>query len=727
MTRGLLSTLPFRLLSLALLAGPLAAQDLERALENADLKAEAEQWSEARQVLLAALSDQESQEALLAHYGTVRNRLAYWAFRERYPSLGPLELMHGEVVSYKERTGKIKIRYDWTQMSSRERQADFLRVKEVWYYRLPFEDAIKIDIAGTWPADDIEPVAMVMGYQRAEECGWRLVPGFLRESDGPTIRMPMQVRRFGKPFENLAQSVEKLDEPEGKWAYGADFRRGSFTLRRGRKKIGSWKTRYPNLVPGLVGFSTQGLQEVTLEGELKKEALGPALEEKRAALQADFEEEYDFHSELPDWFQELVKASEAKDHLRLPEGAPATVAAEWENLLQAYGEEAFSIDEWIEAHKLKGQALEFYARAVEDARSGRWLKCRENIAEARNRKLDFGPLLALEAEARYFCGERDAALRQLEAALRTWPDDAGYTFARLHGRRSGPEAMAAATSKAMESGGLAPRIMQLETRLRKSLAGPAGAESGVFQGRAVRVLSDGSNQSAANVGEAADTIIPIMAPYLVGFLQPKEPLRILHFETESSLKAFLTGLGLDEEIRGYVPELRTVFYHGEGVPGRHPRLIDAVCRAFMDTCIDVTRAPRWFVEGNAAFFAWSRINDDGALVAQVHHPFCAEMRGNEELFFTQPHQMMQLPPWEENKHAIWVAAEGWLLVHYLRNHPDADRRNLLAGYIQSLLRGQDRRTVYQQSFNEKVGGELPGEMADYRKEMIRKHREQMDS
>lgn len=709
----------------------LFSQDLDGVLASAKAKAQDGDWADAHQSFLDGIQSEDFKDAVLRRYAEISQNLVEWSFRQEYPQLGPNELLAGQVLSHKEKQRLLRIQYDWSALSDEERKGDFFEYRDEWFFTLPFEDKIKIEMKGNWP-EDVERISMVIGYDREDAAGWRFVPGYHRTKSAPTVRMPMQVKRFGKPLENLAQSSDKLEEPEGDWSYAVEFRRGSFTMKRGRKKAGSWKTKYPDKVGGHLGVGGNGIETVTLEGIYSEAALDRALRDKRRVLQESFKRNFDFHPQMPDWFQELSRSAAEDTVNRLPETASRTASSAWEEVRGPF-EGAFHFDDWLKEAEMKAPLAD-YALTVATAREGSWRNCLDAAQKAKAAGMDFGPLLALEARARFLCGNPGQAIEALETALPAWPNDAGFVLADLKGRQYGPEEKAKALDQAIAHGGLAPRIVNLRTQLNRALQGPGQTNNLEHETRIVRILSNGTKESAETLAENVEGLLKTIGSYFLGFRQPREPVTLMHFTTNTSRENFCGRVGLPAHSLGYIPHLRLILHQDENSKRRKDQyrwlnadrsLRRAVCRYFMDSTIDIQAAPRWFVEGNAAFFTWSHLNESEALIWDVNMAACANLKSNEQLFF-QPHQLAGLPAWEWEEHGIWLWAEGWLLVQFLRNHEKREWQNRYALYSQGVLEGLDRSALFEKAFGQDLKGRLNRDLENSRREMVDRYEKQLD-
>ncbi|HEX9795274.1 MAG TPA: hypothetical protein VGC54_14925 [Planctomycetota bacterium] len=280
-------------------AAPAAAQDLDAVLAEAGALADRGRPGEARNTLRAALADPTHEAAACQRLGEVRGLLGAWAFAETHLDSGPADLLHGELVRWKERTMELVVRYDWIGLDAAARDADFLRDDDGWFFRVPFASDARVTVRGRWP-DPPQPVSAVLGFDLADRGGWRFVPGWLDEAATPRRLQSLLAERFRTDLETFERTAERLPAPTGEFAFSVAEKRGEFTFRVGRRKIGTWSTRFPHRLAGLAGLQGAGIEEVEIGGRVDSAAWHAFAAERMAELERRFLlEEWDWRADLP--------------------------------------------------------------------------------------------------------------------------------------------------------------------------------------------------------------------------------------------------------------------------------------------------------------------------------------------------------------------------------------------------------------------------------------------
>ncbi|HEX9795275.1 MAG TPA: hypothetical protein VGC54_14930 [Planctomycetota bacterium] len=697
-------TIPIRFAlvsAVAVLVGaPATAQDLDRALTDAGKLAAAGKFDLAKARVQEELAFESTRGRLLARYGEVRHLFADWTFESRHGALQPQDLLAGEVAKWKDRNLKATLRWDWPKLDDEGRFADFRRFDDAWLFRVPIGAEFTVEIEGEWNPEDPAPVSILFGVDPDAKSGFKITPGFHRTEVKPDIRMPRRVGRFGEPREVLLETVqEDLEEPTGSYRYTFEVKRGKFTLKKGSKRLGEWDTRFREHIPGLIGFSAARLTRFEVEGELDPASWQARGDERRARLRESFRSrEYEPMADMPEWFRKQVAAAEARLPLRAPENAPAEVVAAWGELT----DRASDFAEWTVRTKAQSVAgVAEYAHAVHSASRGAWAECRDACTAARHAGLDSGPLMALSARARFHCDDRDGARKMLEAELEKWPDDAGWEFARTVGRILGPREMLKALDRAVAAGGLAPRILENRSRIAEALEGPAGEKSFRHSVGQVVVLSDQDQESAKTVANWTLEILQGILQRQPTLAMAREPLVVLHFREAATRRIFCTRLGLPEDAKGYLPDLRMTLLEGD--PGDETEfkafLHPQIWEHHLDGHMDLDAVPDWFRVGYGNFFQACNLRD-GFLIAYPHHALLRKAQENGETTFFQPDQLIKLPRAEWLQYPDWTGCESWLLVHFLEMTQEPGYAGRLGKYLTALREGQDPLQAWQAAFSD---------------------------
>ncbi len=674
-----------------LIPAPLAALGLDGTLAAADEQAAAGEYQKARKTLLAALGEGADRGAVLAAMDGIERRLAAWAFAETAPEPEPGDLLAGEVRSWKEKGYKLRITYDWAGLDPAERSKDFFSAGEMTFFRVPLTGDFKLVLEGDHPADPGE-FALLAGFDREGENGWKFTPGYKREKTKPVLLLPRRAERIGAPFELFETEVEGLDEPEGDWIYSIELRRDTFTFKRGSKKLGSWKTEFSDRTDGYIGFLGAGVREVELTVALQPQAW----ETRRDVLverhrESFLREEYDVSADLPAWYAEMKAASAAAIPGRPPEGIPEEAARDWAQLLDP--DLPMTAADWVEAHPGLEAGPAAFATALRYATFGEWRACAAQVEAARAALPEFGPLLALEARARFHTNERRKAVEELRPHLAAWPDDIGPTLARLSGRLEGPRAMLAALDETLAAGGLSDRVRDARRVLQTALAFPEEPGNQRFSGTAIHLFSDGPQEFTQELGQSSVALIGFLTRYWSQVRTPQEPHFVLHFRGEEGRLDFCRRAGLPEDARGYLPAYRislVVLDPLTADPAAPVPLFSALWEQFLDTTVDVEVAPRWFVKGFGGI-AGGCVNVGAGVELHANRELIRASSQNEAGWFFTPGQLVNLPDAEWDKHVHWAEPEAYLLVRYLWAHAPREQQDQFRAFADTVLHGLTRQ------------------------------------
>ncbi len=701
---------------LVLLLSPLVpAQGLDEALAAADELAASGNYGPARQALIEDLAAAPDRGPVLARIGEIQQRLADWAFYERVSNPGPEDLLSGTVKSWKDKGLKFKLIYDWEELSPAARSDDFFAAEDQWFFRIPLTKDLKFKLEGDWPADPAN-FALLAGFDEHGVSGWRFTPGFRRTKIKPIVTLPQRAERIGRPFEVFHTTTEDLDEPAGSWAYSIELRKGTFTFKRGNKKIGAWKTKYPDQTDGYLGFSGVGIKRLEFSGQLDPDAWAnrslELLERKRERF---LREEYDIAPDMPDWYRELKAASDAAPPMRAPDGVPQAVAKDWDQLSDP--DAAIELEKWANMRGGLEAGPAAYVSALRYRLFGEWQACDAQLKIARQEGLgEFGPVLALEAMARFHLGARQKSIEELRPHLEAWPDDVGYTLARLNGRVFGPRKMLESFDEAVAAGGLSESIADSRRVLQTALA--FAREDGVtrFSGSVVHLFSDGDPDFAQDLGRGAVAAIGFMSRYWSQVRQAREPLMVLHFRSQDHRRAFCQDAGLPADAEGYLPPYRLslVVLDPERADVVQPRpLFTALWQQYLDSTLDVEHAPRWFVHGFGGVMGGCVVAGSGVDL-RVNLDLILDSSENDAGWFFSPTQLANLPHGEWDKHRHWAVCESYLLLRYLWSHAPRKEQDMFRAYANALFEGKTRGEAWKMLFGTIDLNALVSALAAYR-------------
>ncbi|MCH2111632.1 MAG: hypothetical protein MK213_02145 [Planctomycetes bacterium] len=695
-------------LLLGILPAALPAQDFDERVAAADELAAQESFKEALDTLRRTLAHEEYREQILRDYPAILQRLSDWTFLAKTGDLSAQDLLVGTISSFKEKKRSLRIVWDWTNLNAEQRNQDFLKVKEDWLFAVPVQGNVKFTLEGNFEGTD--PISIVAGFDLKKKSGWRFSPGFKRTTPTPVITMPLQCKRIGKPFENFFHSSDKLEEPEGEWAYTLEIKKDKFTFKRGNKKVGTWKTKYPDIVPGYIGFHAPGLESIELSCELQEEAWVVKQEELEKALRDRFQrDEYDPLGDMPEWFRTSLETSKLAVPFRQPDGVSQE---EWDALAAAEWASA----EWLKETNLQGGERE-YALAYAHYLRGDARKTLPATKAALDAGFDFGPVHALGAWARFISGGKTGALADLTAQLEAWPDDCGAMLVKLAGRRAGPREALKQVETALASGALSDNILALRKSLQEVLVGPAGPASERYSGQLATVLSDATPDAATAVGEWAESFHRYLSRSFLEIQRPKGPLHILHFSDEASLSLFLRRAGLDPSLRGHLPDQHTLLVVWDAESEDPPEgFYGDLFRLYAHTSLGNWGGPRWLVHGLVQWFNGGKMEGE-VFRSHPNRDALARCAENEDGLFFRPHQLARLPAqvWEQDENAAyWAYCESYLLVHFLFSNDTGPYAGSFRRFLGGAAIGMSANEAWNAAFSKVDLDEFFAQLSDFR-------------
>lgn len=652
---------PSRLLSTLLLSAslsqPLLAQDFATGVDAADQLAANQDWSGAHAALKAAMEQADDRREVLIRLPELQQRLADWTFEQRTGKITAQDLFTGKVKSFKEKSLQLKIVWDWANMTTSQRENDFMKVGNDWFFNTQLGNKLKLTLKGEFDGHD--PVTLLGGYNLANNSGWRFVPGFKDKKKQRVVTM--SCRRVGKTPERLAYSADGIEIHGGEWSYTLELTRGSFTLKRGNKKAGRWKTKHPELTKGYAGFFAPGLTSVELSASIDPERWAHKEAELQRALRDRFARgDYDASADIPDWLGEM----QAKSALAKPLRAPKDSGSGWDQLLAP--KQGFDVEDFIRNRSLNQQHAD-YARALYAYANGDLAAADKFCRQAAANGLDFGPLWDLHGRAKFATGGRTRALDLLRAHLNDWPDDCGRTLAWLSGRRAGPTAALKAYQEALAAGGVGVEIIRNRASLETALAGPIGQLSSRWTGKNIIVLSDSGSASAEIIGQWADSFITYLGRDFLEFQKPKGQIQLLHFGDEANLQAFRKRSGLSNDLLAINP-LHMPMVAWDPSSATPPRtLYSTLFFHYAATSVELARIPRWVVYGLKGWFESGQM-EVPSYVGVKNTVLYDRTKENEGGLYFTPRQLMLLPlsVWESDPDAFyWAEAEAYILMHFL--------------------------------------------------------------
>ena len=155
--------LPAFLFLLAADARPQGAADFDDGMADVRRRIERGSWSRAREALVALIDEHGEAPYVLMQRGAIIDDLKRCVFYESYRAPKVKDLISGELLSYSDSSGKVKLRYGRGNLDDFIRP-DSKRAKHWLLHPLTFEGAYSVEIEfDPYPTDAQTPY-VIIGY-----------------------------------------------------------------------------------------------------------------------------------------------------------------------------------------------------------------------------------------------------------------------------------------------------------------------------------------------------------------------------------------------------------------------------------------------------------------------------------------------------------------------------------------------------------------------------------
>lgn len=698
-------------------AEPGGREVFEAALAEAQDWLVAQRFDRARERLVAAIEEHPDADYVLHHWFEIEDLLAQAAFWHDRDPPEPADVVSGTLLSWNESSGKIRIRYRRSdgQLDPTEdregRRGDFYGTDEVLLHPALFKGPYEVELSGDELVGD--PPLLLVGWEwtslRGQDYGRTYA---VRFSDLTSI------------LEIEAGRVSSLASSSSMMRFG---RRYSFEVRvasssitasyNGRRAVKA--QREPGEY-GQFGFgSFEGLDEVTITGEIEPSWIRGLVDERVQAQRREFLLDFDPFEGLPRWLRVRAggparRAQDFGDCAPRPT-SPQDEAALRElvrllgegDLRQAAGHALAAKDasqpmrDWMLAHVYLFQGdLE---RALERCRS---------VREADPRLVEARLLTAQVLSAR---GEREQAVRELEQTIAEFPEVVD-TYERLvllclvEGRtRDARSVVELAVGK-----GVSPRaLLRAGRTILRSERGPSWGQAHVYETRHYTVHS---NESREACHEIAGELEKFHRKYEIHVRRPsgaqEERSVVYFFSGQASYLAYtenLLGDSAENTLGLYSPWLRQLVLWSS--PDRRKVLRTARHEGFHQYLHRITdEAPIWLNEGMAEYFEQSRLVDgqwEDGQVDPAHVAVLRRLAGS----WTPLEDFVHLDPGGFRVRAGLHYPQAWALVHFLSS--SAEHGGRLEALLDALAEGADREAALARAFDGVDWRELEGALREH--------------
>jgi len=702
------------LLFAAACCSPAAAGDasaevrFEEGRERVHRLMEREKWERALDELLALLDEHEGGRYVLTELFAIRDDITQCAFRASSPEPELSELISGELLSYRESSGKLKLRYVPGTL------ADFDAAGErVLVHPLTFAGTYRVELAfESYPSHGRDYPIFLVGVGAADEAGFAVFHGRSRESVGNgSAWYPSVIRRR----DARSGESEEVDRDENPPVHAGEptvlavkVQSGSIAAYANGKKYMS--ARQPKGEWGrlaIVNLPSGGTwSELVIEGEVQPSWLqgvrDAALQERRAA----FEESFDADGLLPGWMKASAGAGSravARQRYPGPEDEVQTgILDELEDLLD--GGDLRQASDLVEA--LAGRGVSEAFRSFLETRlhlaRGEPERAREGFARLLALAPDERPTRLVEASLMHALGRAEAAVDALRDVLVQDPTDveAVAELARLLLLAGRPADAKQAFDEAIRAGLHPDELGHVHGTVAKALDGPTLARRYEHVSKHYHVVTDIDRTTAY---EAAGVLEDAHQRYdaVVSRLSREERrYRVFIFSGEAGYHAYM-----DDVMGGHVENTAGI-YNGHLKQLLIWNLPDAEqlertvrhegFHQYFDRLVD--DAPVWLNEGLAEYYEEMHLERGRWRIGEPRHD----------------HLRVALETWEQRGELAdfvgegWVAfrergspgyAHAWCLIHFMLNSTPENAR-AFRRLLDALIDGRSRHQALDAAFEE---------------------------
>lgn len=747
------------LLALALLAPATPAQDAAAADLSARL-AEASQlieegdYAAGRQVVLDAVEAQGDSRELLMNVHRVKELLKRAAFRASHEVPPAEELIAGDLQSYDRRSGKIKVRYQasdepvTTEGGENDEETQALREllsllglgtttgseDFTWAFGVPmhpivFDGPYTIEIEGEFPEnDDLGGFVMAMPemvVNAGDEGVYRIYFGY------PTIKLginkPAMIVHYGggKP--------EVLDEDKGtplelgkKYSVQINVSKSKISASaNGRSFL---KAKKAGKSYGQFGFrGCPNVKELTISGQANT-AWVEGLEDRWLhRAWADFDEQYDPLSELPEALAETVGQASEYDRSLLGElpGKPRRIHEEHAERLQEFERKGqlAKILNYVEALNplTVGTAYRNWLLAQVHAGLGDHDEAIALCDMVAEEHADFVPARLLKANMHFAGEDEQAGLAMLAQAIAETEDPrphvqlAGYHVTRGDFARA-REVMGAA----LDAGIPAAELESVAFMLTRAEKGPEWPTTHTFQSRNYEVSSNLSEKACAEASKALEQALS-MYNRLFGRADRRDGeqqrYKVYLFSGESSYLSYAGDLFGSQPFNTaglYSPVLKQLLIWN--LPD-HERMMATVRHEGFHQYLDrmAGETPTWFNEGTAEYIETARL-ERGKMTPGAPLMNSVYYLADPKTRWADMSELVTMSRSEFYGDTALHYAQSWALIHYLL-HSDRDNSQRYEAYLEAVLDGADRFEAAERAFGDVSWSRLTRAVRDHIKEL----------
>ena len=661
------------------LAGQL--DEIERAKTN-------RHWKRAKDRLLEVLEEHRDERYVLLHWPSIQGTLEECSFWMSYDAPEPEDVVQGKLLSYSEKTGKLKIRYARDPANGRQAPWDFELMGDAWIHPVVFKGPYVLKLkAHRFGTGTSQLFACVI--DGGNYCAAYFRPGYskaFRKENGREVR-------DGADLVTDIVDMRRWLEVKVKNTSVSYYAAGRKVLSA-KKPAGLW---------GRAGFTRHAVvDEVEISGEVETAWIQGLIDERVHTARAEFEAKYDVTKDAPDWLMKIVSGEGSIEPTKWPpypghdedvkvaeelvttEDAAALLARAESSPESVLTEDARA---WFLAQAYSG--LERFAEALEQC---------ERVCVLDPEYFPAHVLrVALVARVRS-TAESLGEAQDLFAHFPMEPD-AAATLARLlllDGRV--PDAQSV-LSDALTAGLSPTHVQDLVDLLFRARNGPTWERTFEWKTKHYVVRSDLSRELCFDAAKVLEDSYVKWNLHLRRVTdKAAERYAVYLFSGRAGYMAYAKDLlsRAPENTAGlYSPSLKQLLIWN--LPERESMFRTIRHEGFHQYFDQVAPgAPVWFNEGLAEYYETTeRVSGrwkDGAL-AQDHlrtlrkYPYALVPFA----------ELARMSPKRFYDNASLHYAQAWAFVHFLR-HSDGDGKQLFDAYLDALIERENPRDAFDRAF-----------------------------
>jgi tetratricopeptide (TPR) repeat protein len=672
-------------------------------------------FDRARKLIHDTLAEHREQVYVRIRKAEIIEDLTRCAFGEAHPAPDPKDLVSGDLVSWNERTGQVKLRYADGQLQD-------------------FAGAVAKDGSALAEGYIVHPALFdgaysveVVGKRYAWGSGLPVMAGCIEEDEVVTVVVGQAVSK-GRSYApaRIYRSGELVAEKDSSPAHMGKPYRIKMTVD-GREVAGYYNglkvinARRPSSVWGRIGLAGLGdFDQVYIQGKIQPSWLQGLVSRAQEKDRVEFEKTYRVEVELPPWL--LTGPSElpvATNDPVLP-GMTTEEARRVLDPLEDYLGKDKLLDGLDYVKRLGSSQVSEAARQYLLARVHEGLEnwkialahCDKVLAEVP----DFFPVRSLRARLLLNTWKRSEALAEHKALYELDPDRPDHIFGYalavlLEGR---PAEAKETIDQAHARGTTSKDLQELNDLLIKALRGPAWAKTYEWESRNYRVVSDIDRKTCV---EAANLLEECYRGYTIHLQRvadlEKRKFTVYLFSGSAGFHAYAAGttgpthpytLGL------YSSTLKQLLIWN--LPDRDTMMKTVRHEGFHQYLDRITgEAPRWLNEGLAEYYELAGIERGNWKEGQVDRARIREMMPLEDKLLPLADLLSMGPKEFYSKFAV-TYFQSWAFIHFLR-HSTRENATLFDEFFRCLVEGMTGDEASEKVFGKVDLEKLEREMMAY--------------